>query len=691
VSRTSEDVLADLWDDAVSPEDPVDQLLYRSHLLGSDLRITNFAGGNTSCKILAPDAVSGDAREQMWIKGSGGDLGTLRRDGLAVLDVERVRGLERGFRGVEHEDEQVGLLDACLVPPRAAPPSIDTPLHAFVPAAHVDHVHPDALIAFATAENGRTLAADALGPSVGWLEWQRPGYDLGLKLGRLITDHPQLNAVILGGHGLVAWGADARACYRTTIDVINRAHRFLSERENMTAFGEEVTASLPPERRRRQGAAILPMLRGVRGRDRGAICHFRDDDLVLEFACASQAARLAAEGTSCPDHFLRTKRTPLILDVPPETEPAAARERIGAAFDAYRESYATYYEKHRSATSPPMRDANPVVVLWPGVGMFTLGRNKTEARIAAEFYVNAINVMRGAETLSAYKGLSEAEAFRIEYWELEEAKLRRMPPPQPLSGRVALVTGGAGGIGGAIARRLTAEGAAVVIADLDLDNARGLASEIGEQAVAVRLDLTDESSVTACFEGAALAFGGTDILVNNAGITLSRSLTDTTLADYEKVHAVIDRGSFLASQAFARQAEVQGRGGDIVYIVSKNAVYAGPDNVAYGSAKAAQLHQSRLLAAELAPLGIRVNAINPDAVIQGSRIFEGAWGDDRAAKYGVPREKLGEFYAQRSLLKEEVLPEHVADACFALVGGLLPRTTGAVIPVDGGIPGAFPR
>ncbi len=686
------DPLPDLWDAAVAPADPVDQLVYRSRLLGSDLRVTNYAGGNTSCKTAGTDPVSGVALRLLWVKGSGGDLGTLGRDGLATLDVARVRGLERTFRGVAFEDEQVALLPSCTVV-AGAPPSIDTPLHAWVDAEHVDHVHPDALIAFATAKGGTGLVHDVFGDDIGWLEWQRPGYDLGLKLRGLQAAAPGCRGVVLGGHGLVTWADTARDCYQLTIQVINRAAEYIGSRARTAPFGSPLRADLEPAARHAQAARMMPVLRGALGTAgaRPGLARFRDDPEVLEFVASAGAPRLVAEGTSCPDHFLRTKRSALLLDLPFDRDPGESKELVAAAFDGYREGYSDYYRAHHNPSSPPMRDPSPALVLWPGVGMFSFGRTAAEARVVGEFYVNAINVMRGAEILGGYRGLPESEAFAIEYWDLEEAKLRRMPPERPLGRRVAVVTGGAGGIGSAIARRFVAEGAAVVIADLDLEGAQAIAGEIGEQALALRLDVTSEASVEQAFTDSARHFGGVDLVVNNAGITVGKPVTETSLEEYERVHRVVDAGSFLVSRAFARQARASGLGGDIIYVLSKNAVVAGPDNAAYGSAKAAQLHQMRLLAAELAPLRIRVNGVNPDAVIQGSKLFAGDWGRQRAERYGVPLEKLGEYYAQRSLLGLEILPEDIADACFALVSGLLAKTTGSVIPVDSGVAAAFMR
>ncbi|HXA29481.1 MAG TPA: bifunctional rhamnulose-1-phosphate aldolase/short-chain dehydrogenase [Candidatus Angelobacter sp.] len=678
---------------SVTTLDAVEALLDRSHRLGADLRVTNFAGGNTSCKVRATDPVSGEERVQLFVKGSGGDLGTLRRAGLAVLDVERVRALERGYRGVEHEDDQAGLLSACEAGPGAAP-SIDTPLHALVPFTHVDHVHPDAVIALATCEGGEEIVAALYGGTVGWLDWQRPGFDLALRLRDLVAARPQLRGVVLGGHGLITWGDTSEECYRITLDAVERAARHIDAAAALRegpAFGGRRVEDLAPERRRAQAARLLPVLRGLCSGRRPVVAHFRDDPVVLEFAGSVDAARLARQGTSCPDHFLRTKRTPLLLDLAPGDDPVACRDRLAAAVAAYCDQYSAYYDANAQPDSPLMRDPQPVVVLWPGVGMVSMGATAAAARIAGEFYVNAINVMRGAEALSRYAGMSEAEAFRVEYWALEEAKLRRLPAEKPLSRRVALVTGAAGGIGAAIACRFAAEGACVVLADLDPADATALAAEIGEQATSLPLDVTDEASVERAFDEACLRYGGVDLVVNNAGISVSQPLVEHSLADYERLHAVIDRGSFLVSRAFARRAIAQGLGGDIVYVVSKNAVAVQPDNVGYSSAKAAQLHQMRLLAAELAQHGIRVNAINPDAVVRGSKIFSGGWGEERAARYGVDPDKLGEYYARRSLLGREILPEDIAAAAMVLVGGDLARTTGAVIPVDGGVPAAFLR
>ncbi len=674
------------WSNEAAPTDPVDLLVYRSNLLGTDSRITNYAGGNTSYKAPAADRVTGDLRSVLWVKGSGGDLGALARSGLAVLDNDRVLALQRGYRGVEKEDERFGML--------APPPSIDTPLHAVVPHAHVDHVHPDAIIAFATAQGGRQLTEEVFAGDLGWLEWQRPGFDLALKLQTLIADNPSLRGAILGGHGLITWADDAKTCYELTLNMINRAASHIENVRSRTGvhpFGAGAP-SLPSGKRKTQAERAFPILIGIAASYGGKVVgDFRDEDGILAFGGSENLARLAAEGTSCPDHFLRTRRVPLVLQLPSEADPVESREYLASAFAQYHDAYSSYYRANTTHGSPPMRGSSPVIVLWPGVGMFSLGISKRDARIAGDFYASAINVMRGAETMSRYQGLSEQEAFRIEYWALEEAKLQRQRPEGRLSRRVALITGGSGGIGSAIARRFAGEGASVVVTDVDLAGAEAIVGDIGEQGLALALDVTNEADVDRVMRQAARHFGAVDIVVNNAGIGLSAPITETSVEDFDRVGAVIERGSFLLARAFARQTMQSKLPGDLIYICSKNAVFAGPNNVAYSGAKAAQLHQVRLLAVELAPAGIRVNGVNPDAVVRGSKIFAGSWGEDRAATYGVPISELGRFYAERTLLKMEILPEDVAAAAFALVGGDLPKTTGHVIPVDGGVPAAFLR
>jgi rhamnulose-1-phosphate aldolase/alcohol dehydrogenase len=680
---------------APPPPPEVTALIARSNRLGADPRNTNYAGGNTSAKGEATDPVTGRPAELLWVKGSGGDLGTLTADGLAVLRLDRLRALTGVYPGVEHEDDMVAAFDYCLFGQGGAAPSIDTAMHGLVDAAHVDHLHPDSGIAFATAAEGPALTAACFGDRVGWVPWRRPGFQLGLDIAAFRREHPEAIGVILGGHGITAWGQTSEECEERSLTIIRTAQRYLDEHGIAEPFGNIVLELQPlPEAGRRERAATLaPILRGLASTDHPQVGHFTDRPEVLDFLARRKHQALAALGTSCPDHFLRTKIRPLVLDLPPTAEVPDITERFGELHAAYRAEYLAYYERHADASSPPMRGADPAIVLVPGIGMFSFGADKQTARVAGEFYVNAINVMRGAEAVSTYAPIPESEKFRIEYWELEEAKLRRRPKPRPLATRVALVTGGGSGIGRATAQRLAAEGACVVVADRDGVAAAKVAGEIGSSDVAVPVtsDVTDEDSVAEAFRVAALAFGGVDLVVSNAGLSISRSLLETTTADWDLQHDVMARGSFLVSRAAARVMRAQRMGGDIVYVVSKNSVFAGPNNVAYGSAKADQAHQVRLLAAELGEHGIRVNGINPDGVVRGSGIFAGGWGAQRAAVYGVPESELGAYYAQRTLLKREVLPEHVAAAVVALTSGDLPLTTGLHIPVDAGVAAAFLR
>ncbi|MET9633311.1 bifunctional aldolase/short-chain dehydrogenase [Lentzea sp. NPDC006480] len=671
----------------------VEALLGRSNRLGANPRNTNYAGGNTSAKSEQLDPVTGQPVELMWVKGSGGDLGTLTESGLAVLRLDRLRALTSVYPGVEREDEMVAAFDFCLHGKGGAAPSIDTAMHGLVDAAHVDHLHPDAGIAFATAADGEALVKACFGERVAWVPWRRPGFQLGLDIAAVRRDNPQAIGVILGGHGITAWGATSEECEANSLDIITTAQRYLDEHGRPDPFGAVTHEPLPHEERRVRAAELAPVIRGLASTDSPQVGHFTDSDVVLDFLARERHPELAALGTSCPDHFLRTKVRPLVVDLPPAAPLEDVIERLEHLHDAYREDYKSYYERHAEPDSPPMRGADPAIVLVPGVGMFSFGRNKQTARVAGEFYVNAINVMRGAESVSRYAPIEEREKFRIEYWSLEEAKLQRMPKPKPLATRVALVTGGGSGIGRAIAQRLAAEGACVVVADRDGDAAREVAEGIGstDVAVPVTVDVTDPSGIVEAFRVASRAFGGVDLVVNNAGLSISKPLADTTEADWDLQHDVMAKGSFLVSQQAAKVMRAQAMGGDIVYISSKNAVFAGPNNVAYGAAKANQAHQVRLLAAELGEDGIRVNGINPDGVVRGSGIFAGGWGAQRAAVYGVPEEKLGEFYAQRTLLKREVLPEHVAAAVFALTAGDLSLTTGLHVPVDAGVAAAFLR
>ncbi|WP_432167436.1 bifunctional aldolase/short-chain dehydrogenase [Streptomyces sp. bgisy031] len=678
---------------ATHPE--VAALLARSNRLGADPRNTNYAGGNTSAKGTATDPVTGGDVELMWVKGSGGDLGTLEEAGLAVLRLDRLRALTGVYPGVEREDEMVAAFDYCLHGRGGAAPSIDTAMHGLVDAAHVDHLHPDSGIALACAADGEKLTAECFGEKVVWVPWRRPGFQLGLDIAAIKEANPQAIGCVLGGHGVTAWGDTAEECEANSLFIIRTAETFLADRGKAEPFGPVIEgyAALGAARRRARAAHLAPLIRGLASTDRPQVGHFDDSEAVLDFLASAEHPRLAALGTSCPDHFLRTKVRPLVLDLPPTAELDTVEARLRELHTAYRHEYAAYYQRHAGSDSPAMRGADPAVVLVPGVGMFSFGKDKQTARVAGEFYLNAINVMRGAEAVSTYAPIEESEKFRIEYWSLEEAKLQRMPKPKALATRVALVTGGGSGIGKAIARRLAAEGACVVIADLNAENAAAVARELGgpDKAIAVTVDVTSEDQIAQAFTEAALAFGGVDLVVNNAGISISKPLLETTAKDWDLQHAIMARGSFLVSREAARVMRAQGMGGDIVYIASKNAVFAGPNNVAYSATKADQAHQVRLLAAELGEHGIRVNGVNPDGVVRGSGIFAGGWGAQRAATYGIEEEKLGEFYAQRTLLKREVLPEHVANAVFTLTGGDLAHTTGLHIPVDAGVAAAFLR
>jgi rhamnulose-1-phosphate aldolase/alcohol dehydrogenase len=673
----------------------VAELIARSNRLGSDPRNTNYAGGNASAKGTETDPVTGDPVQLLWVKGSGGDLGTLTEAGLAVLRLDRLRSLVDVYPGVEDEDEMVAAFDFCLFGTGGAAPSIDTAMHGLVDAAHVDHLHPDSGIAVATAVDGEQLTYRCFGDRVVWVPWRRPGFQLGLDIAAIKDANPQAIGCILGGHGVTAWGDTSAECEANSLAIIRTAERFIAENGKPPSFGPVIEGyePLPEGQRRARAAALAPVIRGLASTDRPQVGHFTDADVVLDFMSRREHRRLAELGTSCPDHFLRTKVKPLVLDLPPSAALDQVVARLKEQHEEYRKDYAAYYARHARPDSPAMRGADPAIVLVPGVGMFSYGKDKQTARVAGEFYVNAINVMRGAEALSTYAPIDEAEKFRIEYWALEEAKLQRMPKPKPLATRIALVTGGGSGIGRAIAHRLAAEGACVVVADRDADSAATVAREIGptDVAVPVTVDVTDVAQIAESFAAAVLAFGGVDLVVNNAGLSISKPLAETTIADWDLQHDVMARGSFLISQEAARIMAEQDLGGDIVYISSKNSVFAGPNNVAYGAAKADQAHQVRLLAAELGDQGIRVNGVNPDGVVRGSGIFAGGWGAQRAAVYGVPEDELGKYYAQRTLLKREVLPEHVANAVFALTAGDLSHTTGLHIPVDAGVAAAFLR
>ncbi len=673
----------------------VADLIARSNRLGADPRNTNYAGGNTSAKGTETDPVTGEPVDLVWVKGSGGDLGTLTEPGLAILRLDRVRSLVDVYPGEDREDEMVAAFDFCLHGLGGAAPSIDTAMHGLVDATHVDHLHPDSGIAVAAANDGEQLTKQIFGDQVVWVPWRRPGFQLGLDIAAIQKANPPAIGTILGGHGVTAWGDSSDEAEASSLWIIQTAQAYLDERGKADPFGAEVAgyAALPESERRAKAAALAPHLRAIASQDQQMVGHFSDADVVLEFLASEKLGSLAELGTSCPDHFLRTKVKPLVVDLPADATVDETVARLQDLHTAYREDYQAYYDRNAASNSPAIRGADPAIVLLPGVGMFSYGRDKQTARVAGEFYVNAINVMRGAESVSTYAPIDESEKFRIEYWALEEAKLQRMPKPRSHAGRIALVTGAASGIGKAIATRLAAEGACVVIADLDLAKAQATAQEIGtaDVAVGVQANVTDTAQVQAAIDATLLAFGGIDLLVNNAGLSISKPLLETTEADWDLQHDVMAKGSFLMAQATAAAMIAQGLGGDIVYISSKNSVFAGPNNIAYSAVKADQAHQVRLLAAELGEHGIRVNGINPDGVVRGSGIFAGGWGAKRAEVYGVPEEELGAYYAKRTLLGREVLPEHVANAAALITSDEFSHTTGLHIPVDSGVANAFLR
>ncbi len=691
--------LADLWDEAKAAgmSEP-ERLLYRSNLLGSDKRITNYGGGNTSAKVMERDPLTGEMVEVLWVKGSGGDVGTMKLYGFATLYMDKLRALKGLYRGLEHEDEMVGYLPHCTfnLNPRAA--SIDTPLHAFVPKTHVDHMHPDAIIAIAASRNSKDLTAEIFGGEIGWLPWKRPGFELGLWLERFCLEHPDASGVVLESHGLFTWGDTAKEAYETTIRIINRAIAWLEEKTaGRAAFGGSDKAPLPRDERHAVAARLMPAIRSLISASERKVGHFDDSDAVLEFVGSKDLMQLAPIGTSCPDHFLRTKIRPLVVDFDPAA-PDLDRTLAGLAeaVDSYRRGYADYYERCRRPDSPAMRDPNAVVYLVPGVGMITFARDKPTARISAEFYVNAINVMRGAAGVSTYQGLAEQEAFDIEYWLLEEAKLQRMPKPKPLAGKVALVTGGAGGIGKATAKRLLADGACVVLADIDaeaLETAKAeLAGRYSKDAVrGVRLDVTAEAEVAGAFAFAAREYGGLDILVSNAGISSSAPVDGTDLATWNRNMDILSTGYFLVAREAFRLMKQQNTGGAIVFVASKNGLAASPNAAAYCTAKAAEIHLARCLALEGAEFGIRVNTVNPDAVLRGSKIWTGEWREQRAAAYNMAPDQLEEHYRKRSMLKLSVFPEDVAEAIYFFVSDMSSKSTGNIVNVDAGNAQAFTR
>ncbi len=688
-----------LWDEqeaAKLGDDQVALFLYRSNILGSDLRITNYGGGNTSCKTIEKDPLTGTETEVMWIKGSGGDIGTLTRAGIAGLYTDRLRSLKNVYGGLQDEDRMVGLFNHCIFDLDSRAPSIDTPLHGLLPFKHIDHLHPDALIAVAAAEDSEKVTREIWGDTMGWVPWQRPGFDLGLQLEKCLEENPGIRGIVLGSHGLFTWGDTSYDCYVNSLEVIELASEYIAGKieEQGQVFGGQKVAPLPADKRQDQAALLMPLLRGLCSSHRRMIGHFNDSEPVLEFAGSRDLGRLAPMGTSCPDHFLRTKIQPLVLELAPDedlTDPEATLAKLEPAFEQYRREYAEYYETCKRENSPAMRDPNPVIILYPGVGMFSFSKDKQTTRVASEFYINAINVMRGAEAISAYTSLPRQEAFDIEYWLLEEAKLQRMPKPKVLSGKVALVTGSGGGIGKAIADKLAAEGANIVLTDIAEDRLKeALGTYKRDQAVSAVCDVTSRNSIRDAFKKATLAFGGVDIVVHSAGLAISKPLNETTEKDWDLLQDVLVKGQFELAQEATGIMRKQGLGGDFISIASKNGLVAGPNNVGYGTAKAAQQHMVRLLAAELGPEKIRVNTVNPDGVIVGSKIWEGKWAEGRAKAYGIEVEELPAFYAKRNLMNEIIYPEDIAAGVFSLVG-ILEKSTGNIINVDGGMANAFTR
>lgn len=688
-----------LWDETKAAsfgDDQVALFLYRSNILGADLRITNYGGGNTSCKTIEKDPLTNEEVEVMWVKGSGGDIGTLTRKGIAGLYTERLRNLKNVYGGLSDEDRMVGLFDHCIFDLESKAPSIDTPLHGLLPFKHIDHLHPDALIAVAAAKDSEAITKEIWGDTMGWVPWQRPGFDLGLQLEKCLTDNPGIRGIVLGSHGLFTWGETSYECYMNSLEVIEMASEYIAKKieENGQVFGGQKLESLPAEERRNKAAQLMPLLRGLASSENRMVGHFTDSDVVLEYINSNDLERLAPLGTSCPDHFLRTKIQPLVLALDKNedlSDSKAILEKLNPLFEQYRQEYKEYYETCKHPNSPAMRDPNPVIIIYPGVGMFSFSKDKQTTRVANEFYVNAINVMRGAEAISEYTSLPRQEAFDIEYWLLEEAKLQRMPKEKPLSRKIAIVTGAGGGIGQAIADKMVQEGAVVVFTDLNQEAAEAVTAKYSkDQAVAVPCDVTSEEAIANAFKETVLAFGGVDIIVHSAGLAISKSLEDTTTKDWDLLENVLVKGQFLMAKTGVEIMKKQGLGGDIVNIASKNGLVAGPNNVAYGTAKAAQQHMTRLLAAELAADKIRVNVVNPDGVIVGSKIWEGAWAEGRAKANGISVEELPAFYAKRNLLNEIILPEDIANGVFACVG-ILDKSTGNIINVDGGMANAFPR
>ena len=688
-----------LWDkkkaDAIG-DDQVELFLYRSNILGADLRITNFGGGNTSCKTIEKDPITNEEVEVMWIKGSGGDIGTLKRNGIAGLYNQRLHDLKKVYRGLEYEDEMVALFNHCIFDLESRAPSIDTPLHGLLPFKHIDHLHPDALIAVAAAKDSEKITKEIWGDTMGWVPWQRPGFDLGLQLETCLNENPGIRGIVLGSHGVFTWGDTSYESYINSLEVIEVASQYIEDKinENGNVFGGPKINSADKKNREAQASKLAPILRGLCSSEQSMIGHFTDNPKVLEFINSNDLNRLAPMGTSCPDHFLRTKIKPLILPLSIDedfSDSLRVMKKLTPSFEQYREDYKKYYNSCKYPNSPAMRDPNPVVIIYPGVGMFTFAKNKQTARVASEFYINAVNVMRGAEAISSYTSLPRQEAFDIEYWLLEEAKLQRQPKEKPLSRKVALITGSGGGIGRAIADKLIAEGANVIFTDISeeyLDEA--ISQYSPDQAIACQCDVTNSKSIEKAIQKASIEFGGLDIVVHSAGLAISKPLEETTEANWNLLQEVLVKGQFLLSRAAAKIMRKQNLGGNIVNIASKNGLVSGPNNVGYGTAKASQMHMSRLLAAELANDQIRVNTVNPDGVIIGSKIWKGDWAEGRAKAYGISIKELPEFYAKRNILNKIILPEDIANGVYAFLA-ILDKSTGNIINVDGGVPNAFVR